>query len=188
MGAQVLDFLDAKIFSISDDGPLNITYQKLDKMNDTFYLLAILIWLLVNRKHKELWYWKINVPILIYRIWGNIVFIIIGLRFTLVIFPDLFTWFFAIITLYDLAGANDFFKKPINLTIIFLLNVIFMVWAEIGHHGGDPGLDVGLGLTEIKVIFVGIWLFVLAIIKRKKKFPFIWEKYFLVKERIKLIN
>ena len=71
LGAQILDFLDAPIMDITDDKPLNLTYQRLDKMNDTFYLLAVMIWLLIYRKHKDLWYWKVFVPILIFRIWGS---------------------------------------------------------------------------------------------------------------------
>lgn len=156
--AQVLDRLDFQLIE-GNGGVSNETYQLYDKMNDAFYYFAVLLWLYVYR--KKLWYSKVFIPLLAFRLVGNFLFLVIGLyfeniRLLLVIFPDLFTWFYALVTLYDLAKADDFLRKPIYFTLIFLTNIGFTVWAEVGRHSGDPTRNVGLSTQEIVSIFLGI--------------------------------
>lgn len=172
VGAILLDSADFPLLTNDNMGGLdNDTYQKIDKMSDAFWYISIATWLLIYK--KELWYSKLFVPMLFYRLIGNFLFIITGVRELLIVFPDLFRWFFFIVTIYDMAGVDHYFKIPIVFVFSNIINVGIQVFRESIHNG-----PVDVTTAEILVgIFVIFWIFILGIIKRKKSFKPIWVKY-----------
>ncbi len=169
-----IDSWDSPILTDDDKGGLeSLQYQRLDKALDGVTYIFFFLWL--SYYSKELWYSKLFLPMLIYRIFGNIIFIIVGKREILIFFPDLFRWFFFTMSVYDLAGADYFFRIPIVFIISNIMNVVLQVWRESQHHGP---VNSGVSNEQIVAIFVGFWLVILLVfLETKKHFNPIWLNF-----------
>lgn len=166
-----LDHLD-NYFIEKIGGLDNETYQIWDKMSDLIYSWFLLAWLWVYRKRIKIA--PIFMLLILYRTMGSIIFMASGERVFLAIFFDAFTLYFLAWALYDLAESEEYFRDRNFFIIGLIFNVGMQIWREIGFH---TDISVGIGARDQIYIFFVPFLLVLAVIKRKKKFEYVWRKY-----------
>jgi hypothetical protein len=136
-----LDWLDGGVAAQMD---LSRTqYEYVDKSLDLYYYIVVLIYLSVNV--YELWYAKYGIAFLVWRIVGNIIFLITLEPFVLVIFANVFQLFFLLYTFLDIIQVDAYVRDTplLNGGLLAIVTAIKYVAEGLFHDEvlPDPADD-----------------------------------------------
>ena len=122
-------------------------YQELDKFLDLFYMsLFLMVSLRWNSREK-----LISISLFVFRMVGIVLFFIFDMRIILVFFPNVFEFWFVLISGYKYFNQN----KPILLSVIFktlLIAFILKLSHEIFIHHLKT-LDNYTAIEFLEIIF-----------------------------------
>jgi hypothetical protein len=107
-------------------------YDRFDKSFDALYYLSAVLFLLVARRKS--WYTPWLCLAGIYRIIGNVGYIITGWGPLLAAFPNVFGTLFCWITFLDVFGMTDLLRPPTTFISFVLKVVLFVTTMETWRH------------------------------------------------------
>lgn len=111
-------------------------YERLDKGLDLLYYIAAVSYCFVHL--KDLWYARIMVPFLLWRIIGNILFIITLDSSILIIFPNVFQLLFGLYTFLDLIQVDVWIRDTNWLNALLIIIITFVkIIIEWFHHNEE---------------------------------------------------
>jgi hypothetical protein len=114
----ILDFGDLNFLEKYDPSSL-VNYQLYDKMLDFFYLSLEMY---VAFRWKNLLLKRALIALYIYRLIGTVLFEMTNDPFILVIFPNVFEWFFLVVLcLGKLRVKDSLYSKKVVLTLVIVL-------------------------------------------------------------------
>ncbi len=164
--ARYLDTVDARV--VKDyAGVSNDSYQALDKAFDGLYYVAVIIFIL-GWGNRHLWYASRVLPWFIFRVVGDVVFVAVGNRRFLIIFPDVPATLWVVIIVADLLRLDRVFRPwwP-QWNILSAVSLVVQIFRELSHHYYDPSKDETFRTISVvlQTLFYGALLLYASIVR-----------------------